>query len=175
MRVEVLETKRQSKTDRHGWKADLKVPSKKKAVIYQNVRVYLYAVDSENESDKLKYSFTEAWVYDPKKNITDSFLIPLDWRKNQAGYIKIKTVLWSEDTDKINPKLKKGTIDDYWGNLHGSFDLLTPKMPITVRRFKASWNNIGKTKSKYFTNGKDLTLDRDVVYLNKKNRYRKIT
>ena len=120
----------------------------------------MVAINSKGDKDTSRYRFTEAWKYNPKKIITDSFLVPLDWRKNQVGYIRITTQIWSEEGD-INPALKKGDSADYWGNLHGSFDMLTPKDPVTRRKFKAEWNNLGKNASTHFSKGKDLTLVRD--------------
>ena len=163
MKVTVVNSKRQSKTDRHGWSVDLKVDDPpKKVAIYQNVYVSMSVTNSKGEKDQLKYRFTEAWSYNPKKNITDSFLVPLEWRKNHTGRIRINTVLWSEEGE-IDPSLKKGENYDYWGNLHGSFDMLTPIEPVTIRNFKAEWNNVGKTASTHFTKGKDLKVIKDNV------------
>jgi len=164
MKVLLVNTKRQSKSDRHGWSVDFKIDDPpKKTVIYQNVYVLLVAVNSEGEKDTTRYRFTEAWKYNAKKHITDSFLIPLEWRKDHSGYIRINTVLWSEEGD-INPTLQKGDDYDYWGNLHGSFDMLTPKDPVTIRNFRAEWSNIGKTSSVHFSKGKDLKLVKDNVH-----------
>ena len=168
MKVELTNFKRQSKAGGHGWSIDFKIPavdSQKpppKAVIYQNVYVKIATVDENGDADKEQYKFTEAWKYNSKKNITDSFLIPVSWRENQKGYVRVNTVIWSE-LGKINPKLKqspKGTTE-YWGNLHGSFNLLEPKGQETIRRFKVEWDNIGLSKGVNFSKGKDLNLVRN--------------
>ena len=94
MEVQVVETKRQNRQDRHGWQVDFKLEKQyKTATIYQNVYVWLKTVDDKGEEDNRKYSFTEAWKYDAKKKITDSFLVPVDWRKSQKGYMKVKSVV----------------------------------------------------------------------------------
>ena len=165
MKVQIVNMKQQSKSDRHGWSVDFKINNPpKKTVIYQNVYVSLGSVNSEGEKETSRYKFTEAWKYNSKKNITDSFLIPLDWRKNQNGFIRINTVIWSEEGD-INKLLKKGNSSaDYWGNLHGSFDLLTPKEPVTIRNFRAEWENVGKSAKKFYTKGKDLKLIKNEIH-----------
>ena len=163
MKVEVTKTKRQNKKDRHGWQVDFKLDKQyKTATIYQNVYVWLKTTDDKGEEDSLKYSFTEAWEYNSKKKITDSFLVPIDWRKNQKGYMKVKSIVWANQ-DKMNPKLKKGTDADYWGNLHGSFDTIIPTHPTTKRKMTITWNNLEKTAASHFTKGKDLTLKKDQV------------
>ena len=163
MEVQVVNTKRQNRKDRHGWQVDFKLDKQyKAATIYQNVYVWLKTVDNKGEEDNMKYSFTEAWDYDAKKKITDSFLVPVDWRKNQKGYMKVKSVVWSNQ-EKMNPKLKQGTNADYWGNLHGSFDKIIPTSKTTKRKVTIKWNNIGKSAASNFTKGKDLSLKKKQV------------
>lgn len=98
MEVKVNNFRRQNRKDRHGWAADFKVDNGGKPVtIYQNVYVWLKTVDKDGDDDSMKYSFTEAWQYDSNKKITDSFLVPVDWRKNQKGYMKVKSIVWAKE------------------------------------------------------------------------------
>ena len=159
MEVKVVDTRRENKKDRHGWKADFKInnPSPN-TVIYQNVNVKI----TSSDGDVLEYAFTEAWHYKPTRKITDSFLVPLNWRKNLKGRMRVKAQVWAEE-GKMNPTLKKGKGSDYWGNLHGSFNLLTPQAPITKRKVVIKWKNLGKTKASDFSNGKDLFLEENKV------------
>ena len=72
--------------------------------------------------------------------------------------MKVNTTIWSENGE-VNPKLKKDNKGlDYWGNLYGSRELLTPHPPTTKREFHVEWNNVGKTAKKNYTNGNDLVL-----------------
>jgi hypothetical protein len=163
MDVYVVNTKRQNHKDRHGWKVDFELDERyETATIYQNVYVWLKTVDNNGEEDDMKYSFTEAWNYKSKKRISDSFLVPVDWRKNQKGYMKVKSVVWSNQ-DKMDPKLKRGTSDEYWGNLHGSFDKIIPTSQTTKRKVTIEWDNLGESTASNFTKGKDLTLKKNRV------------
>lgn len=158
MKVIVHNKRPESKSDRHGYKIDFILTDKnlpKQLVIYQNVKVKIKTIDEKGEIDKLKYEFTEAWKYSKSKKITDSFLVPIDWRINQKGFMKVQSEIWVEE-GKINPSLKQGTSRDYWGNLHGSFQLLKPTGEITYRNEMISWDNLGKTSKTTFTKGKDL-------------------
>jgi len=167
MLVKLNNFKRDNHTDRHGWKIDFKIDHPlKKMVIYQNVHVEITSIMGNiNTIYNQKYEFTEAWIYKDKKKITDSFLIPIDWRRDQVGTIKIKTEIWCEEGN-INCSLKKGTNNEYWGNLHGSFTLLkcNPNIhKITERYFEVNWNNFGKKKLSNFTRGKDLNLIKNKI------------
>ena len=163
MEVKVNNLRRQNRKDRHGWAVDFKVDSDEKPItIYQNVYVWLKTVDKDGEEDSMKYSFTEAWKYDNKKKITDAFLVPVDWRKNQKGYMKVKSIVWAKKGE-IDLSLKKGTSDDYWGNLHGSFDKIIPTSRTTKRKVTIKWNNLGKKAATHFTKGKDLILKKNQV------------
>ena len=158
MKVLIRNKRPENKSDRHGYKIDFFLPDKnlpKHLVIYQNIKVKIVTIDDKGDKDKIKYKFTEAWKYSKNKKITDSFLVPIDWRVNQKGFMKVTSKIWVEE-GKINSSLKKGTSRDYWGNLHGSFDLLEPKGEITYRNEKISWDNLGKTKKSTFTKGQDL-------------------
>jgi predicted RNA-binding protein with RPS1 domain len=158
MKVLIRNKRPENKSDRHGYKIDFFLPDEnlpKHLVIYQNIKVKIVTIDDKGDKDKIKYKFTEAWKYSKNKKITDSFLVPIDWRVNQKGFMKVTSKIWVEE-GKINPSLKKGTSRDYWGNLHGSFDLLEPKGEITYRNEKISWDNLGKTKKSTFTKGQDL-------------------
>lgn len=159
MRVKVVDMRRQNKKGRHGWKADFKVDDAVEGtIIYQNVYVNIKSSDGEKE----KYSFTEAWPYNPARKVTDSFLVPLDWRKGLDGKLKVSAIAWARP-GPMDPALKKGAGDDYWGNLHGSFDLVRPTYPTTKRKVAITWENTGKKAAKHYTNGKDLTLARDRI------------
>ena len=165
MQVRVSSMKPQNRENRHGWKVDFELNKRyKTATIYQNVHVWLKTVNDKEEEDSRNYSFTEAWEYNAKKKkkITDSFLVPVDWRKNQKGCMIVKSVVWANG-EKMNPKLKQGTDADYWGNLHGSFDKITPTSETTERTVKIEWDNVGKLAKKTFTKGKDLSLVENTV------------
>ena len=158
MEVQIVNRKKQNKADRHGVRVDFKIDNPaKNTVIYQNVKVKLKTINGNGEKDTEKYEFTEAWKYNPNKLPTDSFLVPIDWRADQKGYMKVKTKIWAEE-GKMDSRLKKGTSADYWGNLHGSFDLLEPKEPITIRKVKFKWDNIGRKAKSNFAGGKDLSF-----------------
>lgn len=159
MKVKIVDTRRENKKNRHGWKADFVVDNApRNTVIYQNVTVKIQSSDGE----KKKYSFTEAWPYKPSRKVTDSFLVPLNWRKNLSGRMKVITITWAE-SGPMDPSLKTGIGDDYWGNLHGSFDLLRPNYPTSKRKVVITWANEGKKNAKHFTKGKDLTLERNQI------------
>ena len=163
MIVKVNNFRRQNRRDRHGWAVDFKIDNPSEpATIYQNVYVWLKTIDSNGEEDSMKYSFTEAWKYDSSKKITDSFLVPVDWRENQKGYMKVKSVVWAKQGE-IDSSLKKGTGDDYWGNLHGSFDKVIPTSTTTKRKVTIKWDNLGKKAATHFTRGKDLILKKNQV------------
>lgn len=96
-----------------------------------------------------------------KKNTTDHFLVPLDWRKRQKGYMKIVSYIWAK-SGKMPSHLKKGEQLDYWGNdVYGSFDKLKPEGIITRRTFKISWDNLDKIGKQNYTKGKDLVVQWD--------------
>lgn len=159
MIVEVIDTRRENKKLRHGWKADFKVDNAPKGtVIYQNVYVNIKSSDGEKE----KYSFTEAWTYNPSRKITDSFLVPIEWRKNLKGVLKVSAIAWALP-GPMNTSLKKGTTHDYWGNLHGSFDLVRPTSKTTKRKVVINWDNVGKRTASHYTSGKDLTLEKNSI------------
>lgn len=161
MKVEVVDTRRDNKKDRHGWKADFKLDDAPKgAIIYQNVYVNIKSSDGS----KLKYNFTEAWPYKPSRKVTDSFLVPLDWRKGLSGRMNVSAIAWALP-GPMNPSLKYGAGDDYWGNLHGSFDLVHPTSKTTKRKVVIEWDNEGVTAAAHYTSGKDLTLKRNrIIY-----------
>ena len=159
MRVKIVDTRRENKKQRHGWKADFKVDNAPKGtIIYQNVYVNIKSSDGEKD----KYSFTEAWTYDPSRKITDSFLVPLDWRKGLDGRMKVSAIAWALP-GPMDPSLKKGAGDDYWGNLHGSFNLVRPTSDTTKRKVVITWENDGKKAAKHYTSGKDLTLEKNRI------------
>ena len=109
-----------------------------------------------------KYSFTEAWPYNASRKVTDSFLVPMDWRKGLKGRMKVSGIVWALP-GPMNPSLKKGTSDDYWGNLHGSFDLVRPTSKTTKRKVVITWDNVGKKAASHYTSGKDLTLEKNRI------------
>ena len=84
MKVTVENQRRENKPalERHGWKWDFKVnnplPNTK---IYQNVKVDIKSSDGDKDS----YMFTESWPYKSNRKVTDSFLVPLDWRLNMKS------------------------------------------------------------------------------------------
>lgn len=159
MKVKIVDTRRENKKERHGWKADFVVDNApSNTVIYQNVTVKIKSSDGEKD----KYSFTEAWPYDPTRKVTDSFLVPLGWRKGLSGRIKVIAITWAR-TGPMDSSLKTGVGDDYWGNLHGSFDLLRPTFPTTKRKVVITWANEGKRSATHYTKGKDLTLERNQI------------
>ncbi len=159
MKVNVVDVRRENKKDLHGWKSDFVVDDAPKGtVIYQNVYVNIKSSDGE----KKKYSFTEAWPYTPTRKVTDSFLVPLAWRKGMSGRLKVSAISWAH-TGPMDPSLKKGDGDGYWGNLHGSFDLLRARYPTTKRKVVIEWDNIGVKAAKHYTQGKDLTLTRNRI------------
>lgn len=159
MRVDVINTRRENKKERHGWKADFKIEDAPKGtIVYQNVYVNIKSSDGE----KLKYSFTEAWPYNPSRKITDSFLVPLDWRKNLSGRMKVSAIVWARP-GPMDASLRKGEGAAYWGNLHGSFDLLRPTYPTTKRKVVIEWDNIGAKAAAHYTKGKDLTLTKNRI------------
>ena len=159
MKVHILDTRRENKRGRHGWKADFKVDSpSNNTVIYQNVYVNI----KSNDGEKLQYSFTEAWNYNPVRKNTDSFLVPLDWRKGLDGTMKVRAIVWAQE-GPMHPSFKKGTGAEYWGNLHGSFDLLQPIHPTSKRNVVITWQNAGKKMAKHYTGGKDLTLEKNQI------------
>jgi hypothetical protein len=159
MKVEVVDTRRENKKERHGWKVDFKIDDAPKGtVIYQNVYVNIKSSDGE----KKKYSFTEAWPYKPTRKVTDSFLVPLDWRKGLSGRMKVSAIAWALP-GPMNPSLTEGHGDEYWGKLHGSFDLVIPTSQTTKRKVVITWDNGGVKAAKHYTNGKDLTLKRNRI------------
>lgn len=116
-------------------------------------------VDNKGETDKYIAEYTEAWAYKRDRQVTDSFLVPVDWRKGTKGFMDIAATVWAEE-GSINLNLKKGNKDskEQWGNLHGSSTLLKPKTPTTRRTFSITWDNLlNGTTAKYFAGGKDLT------------------
>ena len=159
MIVKVEDMRRENKKGRHGWKADFKINgASKNTVIYQNVYVNIKSSDGAKE----KYSFTEAWHYTPSRRVTDSFLVPLDWRKGLNGSMKVSAIAWALP-GPMDPSLKKGAGDDYWGNLHGSFNLVRPTYPTTKRKVVITWENDGKKAAKHYTSGKDLTPEKNRI------------
>ena len=164
MNVEVKNFRKQNRADRNGFAIEFHIANPQpNTIIYQNVSVSLKTINGSKEKDKLKYEFTEAWKYSPSRKITDSFLVPVDWRMDQKGYMRVKTKIWAV-SGPMDSGLKKGTGSDYWGNLHGSFDVLTPpEENVTTRRVKFVWDNIGKTAKKHFAKGVDLEVTRNKV------------
>lgn len=149
---------KQSKLDRHGWRANFVIknaPKKKVLTIYQNNYVITTITGNKPNEDL----YTEAWRYDSKKVITDSFLIPVDMRKNTKGKVVIKTVTWvTEGPYNKSLRKSKGHLLNRWGLLYGKYGhLIIPHNVSKIHRtFEITWNNIGKINKKYFTNGKDL-------------------
>jgi hypothetical protein len=159
MKVNIIDTRRENKKDRHGWKADFKMDNAPKGtIIYQNVYVNIKSSDGQ----KLKYNFTEAWTYKENRKVTDSFLIPIDWRKNTDGQMKVSAIAWAKE-GPMDQSLVKGTNDDYWGNLHGSFNLLRPINSTTKRKVVINWKNTGVQAASHYTGGKDLTLEKNKI------------
>ena len=160
MEVQLENFKRQSKSDRHGWRVDFKIKNKDKGKIkiYQNINMTIEIKNENGEKEKINGKYVEAWNYS-KKVLTDSFLIPIEWRKNTEGFIYIESVIWAQKGD-YNKSLKIGTTSNKWGLLYGKNGQLNPPSNVikTRRKFKATWNNIGKTNRKTFTEGKDLQL-----------------
>ena len=163
MKVNVVNTRRQSRADRHGWKADFKIepkdlPADKKTpvAIYQNVSVKMGTVDNKGETDKWASEFTEAWPYKRDRQVTDSFLVPVEWRRGTKGFMDVAATVWAQ-TGKVNPNLKKGDAKnkEHWGNLYGSKNLLTPKAPTTKRTFSITWDNLDRHAR--FAGGNDLS------------------
>ena len=76
--------------------------------------------------------------------------------------MKVKSVVWAKEGD-VDSRLEKGTRDDYWGNLYGTFDKLVPSSPTTKRKVTIKWNNLGKKAATHFTRGKDLILKKNQV------------
>jgi len=159
MKVEIVDVRRENRKELHGWKSDFKVDGAPKGtIIYQNVYVNIKSSDGEKE----KYSFTEAWPYTPTRKVTDSFLVPLEWRKGLSGRMKVSAIVWALP-GPMNPTLKQSAGDEYWGNLHGSFDLVRPRHPTTKRKVVIEWDNEGVTAAARFTKGKDLSLTRNRI------------
>lgn len=163
MKVEIINKRRKNLKGRHGVAADFRIDSKENdIVIYQNVNVIIQTVSNTGSPEGDKYSFTEAWEYDPKKKTTDYFLVPLDWREEKKGYMKVVSYIWAK-SGKMPPHLKKGKELDYWGNdAYGSFDKLKPEGKTTRRTFKVSWDNIDKIGNRNYTKGKDLVVEWDL-------------
>ena len=76
--------------------------------------------------------------------------------------MKVSAIVWALP-GPMNPSLKQGAGDDYWGNLHGSFDLVRARYPTTKRKVVIEWDNEGVTAAARFTKGKDLTLTRNRI------------
>ena len=162
MKVELTNKRMKNFKDSHGVAVDFHINSQEKdIVIYQNVNVIIQTVSNSGSPSGEKYSFTEAWEYDPKKNTTDYFMVPLNWRERQKGYMKVVSYIWAI-SGKMPSHLKKGKDLDYWGdNAYGSFEKLTPKGKATSRTFKVSWDNIDKIGNRNYTKGKDLVVEWD--------------
>ena len=160
MQVDIENMRRENYSDRHGWKVDFSIENaSKNTIIYQNVYVNIKTSDG----DKKKYSFTEAWEYTNKRKVMDSFLVPIEWRKNVGGQMKVSAIAWALE-GPLDPSLKKSKDGaDYWGNLYGSFDLKRPNSKTTKRKVVITWDNKGKTARSNFTKGKDLTLEKSTV------------
>jgi len=164
VRVENMRRENLNKRGRHGWKVDFVVPNATKGtIIYQNVHVSIKSSDGAEQ----KYSFTEAWPYQPSKKTSDSFLVPVEWREGTKGKLKVAAIVWALP-GPMDPSLKKGTNDDYWGTaVHGSFNMIKPVGPPTAkttkRKVAIEWDNRGKTAKSTFMSGKDLTLTRDDI------------
>ena len=159
MLVKIKNVRRQNKKDRHGWKVDFKVDdAAEDTVIYQNVYVNIKSSDGDWE----RYTFTEAWPYSHTRKVTDSFLVPLDWRKDLNGRLKVSAIAWALP-GPMDPSLRKGTGLDYWGNLHGSFDLKAPTSKTSKRKVVIEWENEGLRAAKHYTDGKDLALTKNTV------------
>ena len=63
-KVNIVNFRKQSKADRHGWKVDFKIDKPgTKPVIYQIVAVEIFAKDKNGKPEELNYKFTEAWKY----------------------------------------------------------------------------------------------------------------
>jgi hypothetical protein len=164
-KVFVVNKRPENLSDRHGYQVDFALANEadmpEDIVIYQNVKVKIETINSEGETDDMNYEFTEAWKYDPDRQITDSFLVPIDWRVDQKGFMQVKSEVWAEE-GKIHRSLKKGKGRQFWGNLHGSFNLLPPKGRVTYRNETIIWDNLGKESDDTFVNGKDLTYDMEI-------------
>ena len=152
---------RQNKKDRHGWRVDFSIKNaikKKVLTIYQNNIVEIYTNDSNNKKHHDTNVYTEAWRYS-KKVITDSFLIPIEMRKDCVGKVTISTVTWiSEGSYNKSLRKSKGNKLNKWGLLYGrDGHLRIPHGASKVhRKFEITWSNIGVINNKNFTNGKDL-------------------
>ena len=161
MNVCVENERRENKPSlrRHGWKWDFKVdnapPNTK---IYQNVKVHIKSSDGDED----EYEFTESWPYKDNRKVTDSFLVPLDWRLNMKGRMKVTAYVWAKP-GPIPAHFRKGRDADHWGNLMGSYQLLNPPQNATKRRVKIKWNNLNATTNNYFDKGKDLVLAKNKV------------
>ena len=64
--------------------------------------------------------YAEAWRYNNKKITTDSYLIPVDMRKDSIGKVVIKSVTWVAE-GPYNKTLYKpiGKNLNKWGLLYG--------------------------------------------------------
>ena len=157
--VEIRNARKFSKKDRHGWAYDFHIDNPPaNTVIYQVVKVSLQA--SDGDSDEQEY--TEAWHYRSDRKITDYFLVPVDWRKNLSGTMAVETQIWAQQ-GPMDSRLRQGKGLDYWGRLHGSFELLQPTSKPLRRKVLFQWENEGVTQASAFTKGKDITRVFDLV------------
>ena len=161
MNVRVENQRRENKPslERHGWKWDFKVdnapPNTK---IYQTVFVDI----SSSDGDSDKYSFTESWPYKHNRKVTDSFLVPLDWRVDVKGRLKVTAFVWAKP-GPLPAHFRKGTSADHWGNLFGSYQLLNPPDNATGRKIRIAWDNRGVTRGEDYQRGKDLILAQNLI------------
>ena len=157
--VEIRNARQFSLKDRHGWAYDFHIDNTPaNTAIYQVVKVTLKA--SDGDSDEQEY--TEAWHYRSDRKITDYFLVPMDWRQNLSGTMNVETQIWAQ-AGPMDSRLTKGKGLEYWGRLHGSFELLRPTSEPVRRKVKFSWGNEGVTRPSAFTKGKDITRVFDLV------------
>jgi hypothetical protein len=157
MSVRIINKRRATGDSRHGWAWDFVVDNAPPiCIIYQNVHVTIESSDGDSDD----YSFVEAWVHDRRRRTTDSFLVPLDWRQGLDGHMEVITEIWAEPGLAVDPTLWKGEGDDYWGNLHGTFELRRPGEAIITKRHEyITWANNGVGRAmKHYSKGKDLTL-----------------
>jgi hypothetical protein len=134
---------------RTGFSADFKLRHPEKGVIYQKVNLH-YTTDVKDDKPA-KWSFTEAWVVNPKRRRkieqdgTDAFLVDTDDVAEHGGKIRFKTVAWFE-AGAIDSSFKRDKDGDPWGTLKGKTGQRA--VPVGARVVKrtvvAKWKKGGK-------------------------------